>query len=1179
MLTSSPREAYRAGRNTFFGKGLAAVLLVAVLALSCFVIMNNSDESSADTSGTCGANLNWEYDGDTHTLTITGTGEMSNYNPYPPQPPWYSFRTDIVNLTISSGVTSIGNYAFSGCSSLKSVSLPNTLSVIGSSSFASCSKLASIVIPNSVTTLKYEAFYGCSNLCSVTLGSSVEEIATTSINSSFHNCYHLVEVINLSSLPLVKGSDTYGEVAKFAILLSSSGTSALKTQDDFAYMEFNGRTNLLGYLGDNAAIALPDKLNGKDYYIHDYAFYNKSTITSVTFGTGVKAIGANAFYGCSGLTGLTIPGTVEKIGDNAFDHCSGLTEITLENGIKSIGNMAFQSCSKLATISLPASVSSIGELVFNSCSKLEAISVDPSNAKYSSDEGVLYDKGKTELIKYPQMKSGTSFTIPNTVKTIDRNAFASAASLTSIDIPDSVVTVGEKAFLGCSGITEVNIGKGVQSLGTLVFSSCSSLESITVDPSNTKYCSDGGVLYDKGKTVLIKYPQMKTGTSYTAPNTLTTISDEAFYRNTSLTSVTLTSSVESIGINAFNGCTNLAQVIGGTGVKTIGGSAFYNLTKLTTISLGSVVSIGNYAFQSTGISGIVDLSSAEVIGSSSFNGCTGITDVRLPAIISMDNHAFLNCSSLKTVTFGNKLTSMGQSVFQNCTSLTSVSIPDSLEILNINDFQGCSSLAEVYIGDGVKTIKDNVFWNCAITYIYIGNGVETITDSPNPFRDMTFYDSDGTTVLDKTPEALRGMPFMKIDGKLRKVSGICGDNVNWSVDSKGILAIAGTGAMATLETADDQPWSYLRNEITGLTVTDGITAISNHAFANCSNLGSVTLPDSITSIGQYAFNCTGITELTIPAGVTAISDNAFRQCEELVTLIIPGNVTSIGNFAFNSCTKLENLTISDSVTEVGNAAFAGCNVLKRIYFGSGLTTVPSNIVSQTLYESDETIEIEKTANNLRGAMFGYYGSKLLKENVDVVTDGDTSSMGSATDSASVSQKDIIYVKQRAASNPDAKLQLNLADGKSATFDAKAIGVLADAATELSIATVDKATLTDEEKALVGDNPVFEIDFGSNTDFGDGKATFTVPFTLPDGKSASNMRVYYVSGGALAETIPCTYADGKVTFDTNHLSMYMIGFESPSGSSGEFPILIVAVIAVVAVAGVGAFFFISKKKQA
>ena len=154
----------------------------------------------------------------------------------------------------------------------------------------------------------------------------------------------------------------------------------------------------------------------------------------------------------------------------------------------------------------------------------------------------------------------------------------------------------------------------------------------------------------------------------------------------------------------------------------------------------------------------------------------------------------------------------------------------------------------------------------------------------------------------------------------------------------------------------------------------------------------------------------------------------------------------------------------------------------------------------------------------------------------------------------------------------------LSGGITASFDNKAIKSLGSGAATLTVTKVAATDLDQAVKDLVGDNPVFEISFGNNTNFGEGKATFTVPYVLPEGKSASDLKVYFIKDGKVAETIDCTYADGKATFSTGHLSTYSVGFiDTGNGGGTEFPIWIVAAIAVVAIAGVGGAVFLKKRK--
>ena len=942
--------------------------IILVLAISCIVLFGVSDSSFADDNGSCGENLTYQYNSTSHTLTISGTGEMTGYQPYSPAP-WNSYKGEITTVNITEGATSIGSYAFNGCTSLTTVTISDTVTKISGGSFNSCIKLTQVTIPNGVTVIYSDTFSGCRNLYSVTLGSSVETI----YSQAFRGCYSLVEVFNLSALPLERGSADYGGIAQYAVILSNTvGESTVRSQGDFGYAIIGEDIFLLGYLGSGTSVVFPDDIGGEDYMINANAF-RSSSITAVTFGSGVVGIGDFAFRE-SKLTEVSIPGTVKSIGNSSFQQCNQLTSVTIGDGVQIIGEKAFSSCTNkdFTSIAFPASVTSIGDQVVYSCSNLQSISVDPSNTHYSSDSGVLFDKNKTTLMQYPKAKAGSTYVIPNTVEAILYGAFY-GTSLTSVSIPDSVTTIGDMAFYNCAGLVSIELGSGVESIGERAFSSCGVLESVSVNANNTHYCSDDDVLFDKGKTMLIVYPAKKTDESYIVPNTVVTISPYAFYQNTAITAVTLSDSVLVIGEWAFRGCTNLVQVTNGTKVTTIGACAFYNDSNLEAISLQSARSIGDNAFYKCSKLGSEDLSSVEVIGGYAFQYCDVIQTVDLHSIKTVGVYAFGNCSSLESVTLGNELTEIDQNVFYNCSKVTSITIPENVGLINYSAFQGCSALSEVYIGDGVKTIRGNAFWYCNIEKIYIGAGLTSLDDSSTgAFRDVTFYDTDGTTVLQRTPENLRGCLFVKENSKLTKVA------------------------------------------------------------------------------------------------------------------------------------------------------------------------------------------------------------------VDIDTTGTTSTKVVDTDSASISQNDVEFLKNKVASNPDITLQVTLKDGTIASFDGKAIASLGNGASVLKVSSVDKSTLSDADKKVVGDNPVFEISFGENTNFGDGTATFTVPYALPDGKSASDLKVFCIKDGAVAETLSCTYADGKVTFGTNHLSMYSIGFEGSgddSGSDGKFPVWIVIVIVVVAVAAIGggAFFFMKKKK--
>ncbi len=301
---------------------------------------------------------------------------------------------------------------------------------------------------------------------------------------------------------------------------------------------------------------------GKTYGIYTYEVGKDGTITitdcdtsangAITIpseidGKPVTYIGYNAFYGCTGLTSITIPNSVTYIGHNAFWYCSGLTSITISDSVTSIGYGAFERCTGLTSITIPNSVTSIETGAFDGCTGLTSINVASGNNYYSDNNGVLFNKKKTELIRYPEGKSQTSYTIPNSVTSIGDWAFYKCTGLTSITIPNIVTSIGYSAFERCTGLTSITIPDSVTSIGYYAFEHCAGLTSITISNSVTSIENEAFA----GCTGL---------TSITIPNSVTSIGSFAFEQCTGLTSITIPNSVTSIGYMAFYGCTGLKDV-------------------------------------------------------------------------------------------------------------------------------------------------------------------------------------------------------------------------------------------------------------------------------------------------------------------------------------------------------------------------------------------------------------------------------------------------------------------------------------------------------------------------------------------------------------------------------------------------------------------------------------------
>ena len=428
----------------------------------------------------------------------------------------------------------------------------------------------------------------------------------------------------------------------------------------------------------------------------------------IKFDGDVTTIGYAAFYECSSLTSVTIPDGVTTIGDYAFSWCSSLTSVTIPDGVTIIGDWVFSKCYSLTSVTIGDSVTTIGEYAFYDCDCL------------------------------------TSVTIPDSVTTIGNHAFQYCSSLTSVTIGDSVTTIGIYAFYGCSSLTSVTIGDSVTTIEFGAFANCSSLREF-----NGKYASEDGryliidgTLNSFAPAGLTEYtiPNSVTTigeyafyycdclTSVTIPDSVTTIGWSAFDGCSSLTSVTIPDSVTSIGYRAFFDCWRLTNVTIGDSVTEIGDSAFSGCSILTEFN-GKFASedgrcliiVGTLnSFAPAGLTEYTIPDSVTTIGDYAFSWCSSLTSVTIPdGVTIIGDWVFSKCYSLTSVTIGDSVTTIGEYAFYDCDCLTSVTIPDSVTTIGNHAFQYCSSLTSVTIGDSVTTIGIYAFYGCSsLTSVY-----------------------------------------------------------------------------------------------------------------------------------------------------------------------------------------------------------------------------------------------------------------------------------------------------------------------------------------------------------------------------------------------------------------------------------------------------------------------------
>ena len=703
-------------------------------------------------------------------------------------------------------VTKIGDSAFMFCTSLTSVTIPDGVTSIDVAAFLGCTSLTSVTIPDSVTSIKSKAFFNCTSLKSVTIPASVTNINIGDYALGYYEIYNTDscewEQYKVDGFKINYVKNTYGHM--YALKNGFTDEACLLTNelDD-------GTLEITKYAGNSATYVIPGEINGKKVTeIGDSTFKGCTELTSITIPDGVIGIGNNAFSGCTSLETVTIPASVTYVGNSAFYGCTSLKSVTVPESVTYIGGYAFAECYSLKYADIPANVTGIGTSPFCNCRSLENINIDEANKCYTTVDGVLYDKDKTELINYPAGKKDSSYVIPEGIRTIREKAFYGCLNLCELTIPDSVTEIESGAF------------------------ECSSL--ISDEYGTIKYVDDWVV--GSGHTANVVLKDGTRGIAFeafscdeiiekvTMPDTVKYINGCAFENCTNLSEVLLSSSLENIERCAFLNCSNLADIVIPDSVISITSDAFYN-TALLDKQNTPVKYAGKWVITAEDRDKIVIKDGTKGIASYAFSGCTSLTDITIPdSVTKIGDYAFGNCNSLTDIKIPNKVKSIGGRVFWFCESLKNVTIPDSVTMIGDMAFVGCKSLTDITIPGSVTMIGDAAFANCTcLTDI-------TIPDSVTMIGDGAF--ANCTSLTDIT-----------IPGSVTMI----GDHVFAGCTSLTDITIPGSVTMIGNAAFGSC------TSLTDITIPDSVTSIGDSAFYNCPKLINVTIPDSVTNIGDYAF--------------------------------------------------------------------------------------------------------------------------------------------------------------------------------------------------------------------------------------------------------------------------------------------------------------------------------------
>ena len=575
-------------------------------------------------SGTAGS-VRWSMDSN-GVLTVSGSGAIPDYQDgY--DAPWP--RHQVTAIRVQSGVTAIGAHAFDDCYKATSVEIGDTVTSIGDEAFKYCGKLTSVRLPSATTVLGEGVFMECSRL---------EEILVDNRNTAF----------------ISRDGVLYDRGATRLVLCPAARAGSYTVAETVTE-------------------------------IGSCAFFGCAGLTEINLPDSVSTIGDWAFFCCTGLPSLELPAAVRTIGTRAFVRCDVLSTLALPDELTSIGDEAFQ-YSGLTTITIPASAV-LGEDVFTGCGNLESIHVAAGSTRYSSRDGVLFDRDQTTLLLYPAARGG-SYTIPATVTAVGDRAFI-GSQITAVTIPDSVRTLGEGAFSRCQNLISVQMGGGLTEITRNAFCFCTALESFTV-PAGVKSVGQGAFSYcDSLRRVMLAKSVTSVGSyAFLSCHNLSeldlggavTIGESAFSNCDGLESLTLPDAVRSVGREAFYGCDQLRTVFFGSGLEGLDSRSFANCPALEAYVCTGVNP--NYATENgllysadytrlirvpVGFRGVCAVKgSVTDVDELAFSDCCYLTGAVLgDKVRTIGNLAFTGCLAMHRVALGKALTDIGEGAFGN----------------------------------------------------------------------------------------------------------------------------------------------------------------------------------------------------------------------------------------------------------------------------------------------------------------------------------------------------------------------------------------------------------------------------------------------------------------------------------------------------------------------------------
>ena len=1049
---------------------------------------------------------------------------------------------ELVSVVLPETVEEIADIAFSHNKKLTSVTLGSNVRTIGESAFYKATSLKKIVIPDSVTSIGNEAFDYCSSLKTVLIGTSVK-----TFNNPFANCFALTAIL-VKNGNTVFSSDSYGvlydynktQVLRYpasstndTYVMPSSVTTvnaaAFQNAVNLQNVTFSSNLKTLSYSAFSGCKSLKaaDLSMMTSGSIASASFYDCSSLETVKLPSDLTVIESSLFSECEKLTAVTIPQSVTAINSFAFKGCKSLASVVIPNAVKTLDYSVFEECSSLKTVSIGSSVNNISYNTFAYCPAIEKITVSASNNYFCTDSyGVLYNKDKTILYCFPAASTYTSYSVPQGVTTLYYYAFCGSKNLKTLNISSTVEKINSSstsstyyvrytnALVGAQGLekivvssdnpyfssdsygvlfnkdktklvkypegntsAEYTIPASVTEISTAAFYKCYKLEKINVAAGNTEFTSDeNGVVFSKDKTVLMWYPAGNTRSEYVVPDGVVSYKQQAFLSINNLKKLTLPESVTSCSTVELTSVEDLyvmnpecqftiwnynnnpdfrihsyaestaqkfCEEKGITFVPyehpheytitvtqkpgcTVDGTAVYSCD--CGYSYEEPVSATGHSYGAY----IVEKQATCTAAGSKYRICSACDDVDTATITKL-GHSY---SSSYTVDKQATCTATG-SKSKHCTRSGCSSKTSETEIPATGHSYGSYTVTKAATCTAAGS-KQRVCSVCKNT--------ETVTITKLGHSYSSSYTVDKkatcTTVGSKSKHCTRSGCTAKTSVTQIPATGhtagaaatcttaqkctVCSivlkDKLGHSYTSKVTKAETCTKNGIRKYTCSRCAYSYnetipahhnysdedglckvckankfedyfsyriinkkaditdvderIYGNVTVPSVLGGypVTSISEFAFTDCTLLKKVIIPDSVTYLYPNAFLNCSLTAVVIPESITAMGDAVFYGCSSLKSVNIPDSVTFIGGEAFRYCSSLTSVVIPDSITKLNDAVFSGCTSLKSI-------TIPDtvNFIGMSAFEncsSLTSVKIPSAVNCIEHSAF--YGCSALK---------------------------------------------------------------------------------------------------------------------------------------------------------------------------------------------------------